>query len=80
MFWTNKKLSDLNNNGTIESTNGVSLRIITPLPMGVEKTAGTQVYMADIDCPWVPGITRGKERPRRDADPSPPSSAVVMKE
>jgi len=23
---------------------------------------------------------RGKERPGRDADPSPPSSAVVMKE
>jgi hypothetical protein len=28
---------------------------------------------------WVPGIFRGKERPGRDADPSPPSSAVVMK-
>ena len=25
---------------------------------------------------WVPGLSRGKERPRRDADPSPPSSAV----
>jgi hypothetical protein len=24
---------------------------------------------------WVPGISRGKERPGRDADPSPPSSA-----
>jgi len=23
---------------------------------------------------------KGKKRPRRDADPSPPSSAVVMKE
>jgi hypothetical protein len=29
---------------------------------------------------WVPGHSRGKERPGRDADPSPPSSAVVMKE
>ena len=29
---------------------------------------------------WVPGLSRGKERPRRDADLSPPSSAVVMKE
>jgi len=29
---------------------------------------------------WVPGLSRGKERPGRDADPSPPSSAVVMKE
>jgi hypothetical protein len=28
---------------------------------------------------WVPGLSRGKERPGRDADPSPPSSAVVMK-
>ena len=28
---------------------------------------------------WVTGLSRGKERPGRDADPSPPSSAVVMK-
>jgi len=28
---------------------------------------------------WVPGPSRGKERPGRDADPSPPSSAVVEK-
>ena len=28
---------------------------------------------------WVPGLSRGKERPERDADPSRPSSAVVMK-
>jgi len=28
---------------------------------------------------WVPGLSRGKERPGLDADPSPPSSAVVMK-
>jgi hypothetical protein len=28
----------------------------------------------------VPGLSRGNERPGRDADPSPPSSAVVMKE
>ena len=27
----------------------------------------------------VPGLSRGKERQGRDADPSPPSSAVVMK-
>jgi hypothetical protein len=25
---------------------------------------------------WVPGLSRSKERPWRDADPSPPSSAV----
>ena len=29
---------------------------------------------------WVSGLSRGKERPKRDADPLPPSSAVVMKE
>ena len=28
---------------------------------------------------WVPALSWGKERPERDADPSPPSSAVVMK-
>jgi len=25
---------------------------------------------------WVPGLSRGEERPGRDAEPSPPSSAV----
>ena len=29
---------------------------------------------------WVSGLSRGKERPGRDADPSHPSSAVVKKE
>ena len=29
---------------------------------------------------WVPALSRGKERPGRDADPSPPSSVVVKKE
>ena len=28
---------------------------------------------------WVLGLSRGKERPGRDADRSPSSSAVVMK-
>ena len=28
---------------------------------------------------WVPALTGGKERPGRDADPSPLSGAVVMK-
>ena len=27
---------------------------------------------------WVPGLSRGKERPGRETDLSPPSSAVVM--
>jgi hypothetical protein len=29
---------------------------------------------------WVPGLSRGKERPGRDADPSSPSSVAVMKQ
>jgi len=29
---------------------------------------------------WVLGLSGGKERPDLDADPSPPSSVVVMKE
>jgi len=29
---------------------------------------------------WVPGLSGGKVQRRRDADPSPPSSAVVRKE
>ena len=28
---------------------------------------------------WVPGFSGGKERPGLDAEPSPPSSVVVMK-
>jgi len=32
------------------------------------------------DIEWVPGLSWGKERPERDTDPSPPSSAVVKKE
>ena len=28
---------------------------------------------------WVPGLSRGKERQGRNADPSPPSSTMVMK-
>jgi len=29
---------------------------------------------------WIPGLSRGKERPGRDADSSPPSSAMVKEE
>jgi hypothetical protein len=29
---------------------------------------------------WLPGLSRGKERPGRNPDPSTPTSAVVMKE
>jgi len=31
-------------------------------------------------CTRVPGFPEGKERPGRDADPSPPSRAMVKKE
>ena len=39
----------------------------------------------ELPVQWVTGLSEGggggsKERPGRDADPSPPSSAVVMKE
>jgi hypothetical protein len=29
---------------------------------------------------WIPGLSQGKERPGCDADPSPPSSAMVKEE
>jgi len=29
---------------------------------------------------WVPGFFGGKERPGREADPTPPSNSVIMKE
>ena len=28
---------------------------------------------------WIPGLSRGKQRPGREADPSPPSNAVIKK-
>jgi len=50
---------------------------------------GGEIFRTCQDRPWgPPGLLyngyrvfpRGKDRPGRDADPSPPSSAVVMKE
>jgi len=49
---------------------------------------GGENFLICPDRPWGPSsllyngyrvFTGGKERPGRDADPSPPSSAVVMK-
>jgi hypothetical protein len=49
---------------------------------------GDEIFCTCPDRPWGPSsllyngyrvFTGGKERPGRDADPSPPSSAVVMK-
>ena len=55
---------------------------------GMESRWG-EIFRTSPDRPWDPpsllyngyrGIPGGKERPGRDADPSPPSSAVVKKE
>ena len=49
---------------------------------------GSEIFRTCPDQPWGPTsllyngyrvFPGGKERPGRDADPSPPSSAVVMK-
>ena len=49
--------------------------------MGARFSAPVQTDLGPTQPPvqWVPGLSRGKERQGRDADPSPPSSAVVMK-
>jgi len=50
---------------------------------------GGEIFLTCLDRPWGPPsllyngywvFPGGKERPERDADPSPPPSAVVMKE
>ena len=55
---------------------------------GIESRWG-EIFRTCPDRPWGPPsllyngyrvFHGGKERPERDADPSPPSSAVVMKE
>jgi hypothetical protein len=52
------------------------------------KSRWGEIFRTCPDRPWGPPsllyngyrvVPRGKERPRRDADPSPPSSAVVKK-
>ena len=56
---------------------------------GIESRWGCEIFRACPDWPWSPPsllyngyrvFPGGKKRPGRDADPSPPSSAVVMKE
>jgi len=47
--------------------------------VGARFSAPIQTGPTQPPVQWVPGLSRGKERPRRDADPSPPSSAVVKK-
>ena len=55
---------------------------------GIESRWGDDIFRTCPGQPWGPPsllyngyqvFPGGKERPGRDADPSPPSSAVVMK-
>ena len=57
--------------------------------LGIESRWGGEIFHTCSDRPWGPPnllyngcrvFPRGKERPGRDADPSPPSSALVKKE
>jgi len=47
-------------------------------PVGARFSAPVQTGLGPTQLPvqWVPGRSRGKERPGCDADRSPPSSAV----
>jgi len=56
---------------------------------GIESRWGGKIFRTCSDRPWGPPsllyneyrvFPGGKEWPGRDADPSPPSSAVIMKE
>jgi len=71
---------------------GSSVGIATGYGMdgpGDRIPVGAKIFRNCPDRPWGPPSLlyngyhvspEGKERPGRDADPSPPSSAVVMKE
>ena len=54
---------------------GIEARLRRDLPQLFRPALGT----TQPSVQWVLGLYRGKERPGRDADPSPPYSAVVMK-
>ena len=74
------------------SGSGSSVGIATELRAGRSGDripVGGEIFRTCPDRPWGPPsllyngyqvFPGGKERPGRDADPSPPSSAVVMKE
>ena len=71
---------------------GSSVGITTELPdwtVRGSNPGGGEIFCTCPERPWgppsllyngYPVLPEGKERPGRDADPSPPSSAVVMKE
>ena len=63
-------------------------RLATGLTVRGSNPSGGEIFRTCPDGPWGPPsllyngnrlFPGGKERPRPDADPSPPSSAVVMK-
>ena len=63
-------------------------RLATGWTVRGSNAGGGEIFRTCPDRPWGPPsllyngyrvFSRGKERPGRDADPSPPSSAVVMK-
>ena len=64
------------------------LRLATGWTVRGSNRGGDEIFRACPDRPWGPPcllyngyrvFPGGKERTGRDADPSPPSSAVVMK-
>ena len=64
-------------------------RLVTCCTVRGSKPGGSEILRTCPDRPWGPPsilyngyrvFPGGKERPGRDADPTPPSSAVVMKE
>jgi len=64
-------------------------RLVTGWTVQGSNPGGVEIFRTCPDRPWGPPsllyngyrvFPGGKERPGRDADPSPPSSAVVMKE
>jgi len=71
---------------------GSSVGIVTGYGLdgpGIESRWGGEIFRTRPDRPWGPPsllyngyrvFPGSKERPGRDADPSPSSSAVVMKE
>jgi len=58
---------------------GFTLEIVRK-PLSISHLSRPALGPTQPPVQWVPGLSRGKERPGRDADPSPSSSAVVKKE
>jgi len=67
----------------------LAVRLATGWTVWGSNPSGGEIFCTCLDWPWGPPsllyngyqvFPRGKERLRRDADPSPPSSAVVKKE